>query len=179
MTSEEQAAFEQKIKAYVGRRVGKIREAKDAVNQPMIRHWCEAMGDTNPAYTDPEWAANSRRGGIVAPPAMLYCWTQEGYGMLMRGREHSEQTELEELFNSNGFFGVVATDVTQEYENEARLGDVILEETVIESVSDQKKTALGTGYFYQTLSRFTNQDGTLIGTQTFRVLKYKPAKKSD
>ena len=33
------------------------RAAPDPVNQPMIRHWVEAIGDTNPIYTDAAAAA--------------------------------------------------------------------------------------------------------------------------
>jgi hypothetical protein len=38
------------------------------VNQPMIRHWAAGLEDRNPVYTDPAFAAESRFGGIVAPP---------------------------------------------------------------------------------------------------------------
>ena len=33
----------------------------------MIRHWCDAVGDTNPVYTDPDAAAKSAHGQIIAP----------------------------------------------------------------------------------------------------------------
>ena len=52
--------------------------ARDPVNQPMIRHWCDAVGDRNPCYTDPAFAAKSVHGGIVAPPTMLQAWTMPG-----------------------------------------------------------------------------------------------------
>ena len=38
------------------------RAAPDPVNLPMIRHWTQAMGDTNPIYTDPGAAAASVHG---------------------------------------------------------------------------------------------------------------------
>ena len=49
--------------------------APDVVNGQMIRHWCAAMGDSNPVYQDAEAAKNSIHGGIVAPPAMMNAWT--------------------------------------------------------------------------------------------------------
>src|SRR5688572_15099352 len=52
--------------------------ARDAVNAAMIRHWCDAMSDANPVYTDPAYAARSLHGGLVAPPAMLDAWTMPG-----------------------------------------------------------------------------------------------------
>ena len=71
MTPEEIAAFEARIRAYVGREMGPPRRGHDDVNLAMIRHWAEVTGDRNPAYTDAEFAANSSRKGIVAPPTML------------------------------------------------------------------------------------------------------------
>ena len=62
MTPEEQKAFEEQVYAYVGREVCPRTAARDAVNPAMIRHWTEAMGDTNPVYFDKKWAAGSSRG---------------------------------------------------------------------------------------------------------------------
>ena len=44
----------------------------------MIRHWCDAVDDRNPVYTDAAYAAKSCHGGIVAPPAMLQAWSMRG-----------------------------------------------------------------------------------------------------
>ena len=52
--------------------------ARDPVNQPMIRHWCDAVDDRNPVYTNPEFAKASVHGGVVAPPTMLQAWTMPG-----------------------------------------------------------------------------------------------------
>ena len=175
MTPEQQAAFEEKIYAFVGREVCPRTPAKDPVNGPMIRHWAEAMGDENPAYLDAEWAANSRRGGLIAPPAMMYVWNQEGFPVATVGRPPDAQSELVELFNANGFTGVLGTNVRQEYHKEAGPGDTVYMEMTIDSVSEQKATARGIGYFFETLASFSNQDGELIGSQRFRVLKFIPA----
>ena len=64
------AALEAEFAKYVGKAVGPPEVARDPVNEPMIRHWCEAMGDANPVYTDADAAAKSVHGGIVAPPTM-------------------------------------------------------------------------------------------------------------
>lgn len=41
-----------------------------------IRHYANGFGDDNPLYTDPEYAAGSRWGGVIAPPGFL-----EGAGL--------------------------------------------------------------------------------------------------
>ncbi|MGE0715037.1 MAG: MaoC family dehydratase N-terminal domain-containing protein [Alphaproteobacteria bacterium] len=37
-----------------------------------IRHYAHGIGDDNPLWCDPEYAAKARYGGIVAPPAFLF-----------------------------------------------------------------------------------------------------------
>ncbi|MCA9772585.1 MAG: bifunctional MaoC family dehydratase/OB-fold nucleic acid binding domain-containing protein, partial [Myxococcales bacterium] len=68
-----------------------------------------------------------------------------------------------------------ATNCEQEYRRYVRPGDRIITRTVIESISDEKKTALGDGYFYNTRTTFTDQNGDELGWMTFRVLKFKSA----
>lgn len=174
MTPEEQQAFEDKIYAYVGVQVCPPTPAKDMVNETMIRHWTEVMGDTNPAYTDSGWAANSKRGKTIAPPAMMYVWNQEGFAVAASGRPSDPQTDLVEFFNENGYTGVLGTNVTQQYFKEVSPGDQVFVEMLIDTISERKATARGTGYFFETLATFTNQDGEKIGTQRFRVLKFIP-----
>src|SRR5262245_1176910 len=37
-----------------------------------IRHYAHGIGDDNPLWCDPDYAARSRFGGIVAPPSFLF-----------------------------------------------------------------------------------------------------------
>jgi uncharacterized OB-fold protein/acyl dehydratase len=174
MTPEEQKAFEDKIYAYVGREVCPRTAAKDAVDHAMIRHWTEAMGDTNPAYRDESWAEASSRGRTIAPPAMMYCWNQDGFEVVVSGRPANAQSDLVNLFNEYGFTGTLGTNVRQEYFKEVAPGDTVYMEMVVDSVSEQKATARGIGYFFETLATFSDQHGDNIGTQRFRVLKFIP-----
>ncbi len=85
--SEDKVALDEALQACIGKPVGPFH-GWDPVNETMIRHWCDAMGDDNPVYTDPEAAAQSVHGGIIAPPAMLQAWTMRGYrGRHAPGRE--------------------------------------------------------------------------------------------
>src|SRR5256885_10580777 len=99
----------------VGRPWGPPFKAWDAVNQAMIRHWCDAVGDTNPVYTDPAAAAASVHGQIVAPPTMLQAWTMKGL-VPPPSDGGGAQEELMGLLDSAGFTSVLATNFDQEYE---------------------------------------------------------------
>ncbi len=173
MSSDNISAFEEKIQAFVGRECGSST-AKDAVNKAMIRHWCEVMGNSNPDHLDEAEAAAGSRGALVAPATMLFAWGQAGYAVAAQGREQDPQTQLFDLFDEHGYVGVVATNTTQEYDREVRLGEVVHARTVIDNISERKKTGLGEGYFYETVTEFTNQDGDPLGRQSFKVLKYCP-----
>ena len=178
MTPEQQKAFEAQLYTYVGQPVCGRTAAKDPVNQAMIRHWAEIMGDQNPAYHDADWAATSRRGKVIAPPAMMYVWGQEGFAVTT-GRPPDAQSKLVNLFNDNGYIGTLGTNVKQEYCREVSPGDTVYMEMVIDSISEQKSTARGIGYFFETLATFSDQHGTVVGTQRFRVLKFVPAQQQE
>ncbi|WRZ96035.1 OB-fold domain-containing protein [Streptomyces sp. NBC_01007] len=152
-----------RLKGYEGRAATVGGVGKDPVNAPMIRHWCEAMGDAHPAYDGPD---------AVAPPTMLQAWTMGGLGG-HPGRAGAYD-ELLRLLDGAGYTSVVATDCEQEYLRPLRPGDEITFDAVIESVSDRKTTKLGTGYFLTTRMDI-RAGGELAGTHRFRILKYVPA----
>jgi hypothetical protein len=45
--------------------------------------------------------------------------------------------------------------------------------TVLESVSPQKQTRIGPGYFVTWVTTYT-VDGEVVGLQRFRILKFRP-----
>ncbi|MFB7605707.1 bifunctional MaoC family dehydratase N-terminal/OB-fold nucleic acid binding domain-containing protein [Streptomyces gardneri] len=153
----------ERIAAYEGRSAATAGVGKDPVNLPMIRHWCEAMGDAHPAYEGP---------GAVAPPTMLQAWTMGG--LSGHGDRSEAYDELFALLDGAGYTSVVATDCEQEYLRPLRPGDAITFDAVIESVSPRKTTKLGTGHFVTTRMD-VRADGELAGTHRFRILKYAPA----
>nr|WSZ16068.1 OB-fold domain-containing protein [Streptomyces canus] len=154
-----------RLKAYEGCPAAVAGVGKDPVNLPMIRHWCEALGDTNPVYTGSD---------AVAPPTMLQAWTMGG--LTGHTGRSSAYDELLALLDESGCTSVVATDCEQEYLRPLRPGDRITFDTVIESVSGRKTTRLGTGHFVTTRTDVRVGE-TLVGTHRFRILKYAPAQR--
>ncbi|MFF4318610.1 bifunctional MaoC family dehydratase N-terminal/OB-fold nucleic acid binding domain-containing protein [Streptomyces sp. NPDC001568] len=161
--AQEADPFHERLKAFEGRPAATAGRAKDAVNEPMIRHWCEAMGDTNPAYTGPD---------AIAPPTMLQAWTLGG--LSGHTDRSSAYDELLGLLDGAGCTSVVATDCEQEYLRPLRPGDTVTFDAVIESVSARKTTKLGSGHFVTTRMD-VHANGELAGTHRFRILKYAPA----
>jgi uncharacterized OB-fold protein/acyl dehydratase len=160
------------LQRFVGASAGPPVEARDPVNLPMIRHWCDAMGDQNPIYTDPVAAAASIHGEIVAPPAMLQVWTMRG---LARSSTPTQGLgELLAVLDGAGFSSVVATNSDTEYLRYLRLGDVLTLSAVFEDISPRKRTALGDGYFITSRQLWHDQHGELVGSMRWRILKFQP-----
>jgi uncharacterized OB-fold protein len=171
MTAEELRAA---LDAWIGRE-GDPAVARDAVNPAMIRHWCDAVGDENPVYTDREFAAKSVHGAIVAPPTMLQAWTMAG---LRRPAPASDEPsplgEVMRLLDAAGYTSVVATNCRQEYYRYLREGDWLSCTTRIAKVSDEKKTALGVGRFIDEEMIYRDAAGDEVARMTFRILKFVP-----
>lgn len=106
MSASSKEELERKLAGYVGLEIGPPRLAPEPVNEPMIAHWCEAMGDGNPVYTDAEAARRSVHGGIVAPPTMQQAWGLAGIEMASPATMRPDkQTELHALLGEHGLHG--------------------------------------------------------------------------
>ncbi|MDW4910612.1 bifunctional MaoC family dehydratase N-terminal/OB-fold nucleic acid binding domain-containing protein [Streptomyces sp. ADMS] len=154
----------ERLAAFEGRPAVVGGVGRDAVNEPMIRHWCEALGDSSTAYAGPD---------AVAPATMLQVWTMGGLSG-NPGRSAAYE-ELLALLDGAGCTSVVATDCEQEYLRPLRPGDRIAFDSVVESVSGPKTTKLGTGYFVTTRTD-VRVGGEPVGTHRFRILKYAPVR---
>jgi uncharacterized OB-fold protein/acyl dehydratase len=142
------------------------------VNEPMIAHWCDAMGDENPCYTDAGFATQSVHSGIVAPPAMLDVWDRPG--LVFRRDSASPRTQVfQELFGA-GFDSIVAVNTELEFVRYVRPGEVLSNAEILDDISPEKRTARGPGHFVTTRHRFTNEDGDHVGDLMFRILVFRP-----
>ncbi|MEV7094450.1 OB-fold domain-containing protein [Amycolatopsis sp. NPDC051045] len=147
------------------------RPARDPVNQAMINNWVEAIGDANPAYTDPEYAASSVHRGLVAPPAMAQVWTMNG----LHGTRADDDPlgAMMAVLDEAGFTSVVATNSEQTYHRYLRPGEHVAATTELESVIGPKKTALGEGWFVTTRTTWS-VGAEAVAEMVFRVLKFRP-----
>jgi uncharacterized OB-fold protein/acyl dehydratase len=159
---------------------GPPQTARHPVNAPAIADWCDAMGDGNPVYVDEEAAAKSRHGGIVAPPATLDIWDRPGLPAQPRWRPADKppaedpRSKVLRLLEDAGYVGVVAVNSELEVARYLRPGDILRNTQILEDVSEEKQTALGTGFFVTTRQRYETVDGEHVGDLLFRILKFKP-----
>jgi hypothetical protein len=141
----------------------------------MIRHWTQAMGDTNPIYTDAGAAAASVHGRLVAPPAMVQVWTMGGLRPAPdAGGDSGDPLGLmTAVLDDAGFTSVVATNSEQEYYRYLRPGERLTVRSSLEGVTGPKQTALGEGWFVTTRSTWYAGDEA-VAAMRFRVLKFRP-----
>ncbi len=175
MDENEKKAFEAELRRFVGRAIGPVVTGRDPVNEPMIRQWCDAMGETSPIHLDREAARKTIHGDLVAPPTMLQAWVMEGWAMHEGYDEpKNEQHRLHKFLADHGYTGVLGTNTEESYTRYLRLGETVRAETVIAEISDEKATGRGIGYFITTRTRFTDAQGEELGSMSFRVLRFKP-----
>ena len=181
MSEDAKARFRAELDTLVGQATGfgGPQLAPDEVNLPMIRHWCDAMEDRNPVYLDAKFAAKTRFKQIVAPPVMLQTWTMARpkiSGIAERGGVPFELTSKSplSLLDDAGFVGTLATNSEFEIERYVHLGERLTSTTHIESISDEKRTAIGPGHFVTWVTDYKVESGEIVGRQRFRILKFKP-----
>jgi len=173
--------LDERLQELVGKPIGDggPNHGPDPVNLPMIRHWAAAFEDANPVYTDPDAAARSRFGEIVAPPLMLQTWTMATpiiTGIRERGGSPVEggRAAIISVLDEAGFVGTLASNSEFEIVRYLHVGDEISATTVLESVSPEKQTRIGAGHFITWVTTYADQNGDVVGRQVFRILKFRP-----
>src|ERR1700683_1396106 len=142
------------LRALIGRPAHDRAVARDAVTASAIRTWCDAMGERNPVYLDRAAALVAGHADVIAPPAMLQVWT-------MPGLEPDRPLRA----------------------GPARAGDLGGDRLVAEdeyiTVSGEKPTRLGPGFFVTNRTTYSRDDGAIVGRLTTTVFHFVPAPVSD
>ncbi|PZT89964.1 MAG: DNA-binding protein [Gordonia sp. (in: high G+C Gram-positive bacteria)] len=148
---------------------------RDPINTPMINNWTEALGDTNPIYSDDAAARAAGHDGVVAPPAMAQVWTMRGLGGVRA--EDDPLGQVTEILDQAGYSSVVATNCDSTYRRYTRPGEHVTIEAALTDVVGPKQTALGEGWFFTTKNIWKVGD-EVVAEMDFRILKFRPAEKS-
>lgn len=159
------------VRALVGKEYGRVY-AWDKINAPMIRQWCEIMG------VDP--ARYIAEGAVIAPPAMLQVWCMEGLiaNNYPPGSTKENPYEALVMMEAHGVASVVAVNSELTFGRDVLEGERLYYSTRLDSISEQKTTGLGTGYFVTLCMTFFSEKATgdeEVGSLLFRVFKFNPA----
>lgn len=146
------------------------KELKDAIgveSEPVTKEiekgaiikFAEAIGDSNPIYTDEESARKTKYGGIVAPPTFL----RSIDGFLGPSRANVETP----------YSAVVDGGSEWEYFEEIRPGDLI---TVTKYLSDlqEKDGKLGNMLIMVNEKKYVNQFNKIVALQRTTSISYEP-----
>lgn len=168
------------VASLVGRPAHQTCVARDEVTSAAIRTWCDAMGERNPVYLDRDAARAAGHDDVIAPPAMLQVWTMPGLepdrpltaGPAREGDlDETARRDLAEL----GYSGTLAAVVEQQFDAPLRVGDRVVATDEYISVSEEKRTQLGPGFFLTSRIEYTTVDGRSIGALTASVFHFAPA----
>ncbi|MFC2027295.1 MaoC family dehydratase N-terminal domain-containing protein [Chloroflexota bacterium] len=161
------------LKAMIGE-VSQVLKSNDDVNKAMIRHWCEALEDNNPLYTDEGYSKKSEYGSIIMPPAMV----QSHCLPVMWPKKQTPPDPLAKamkICTEAGYSAIVGISISYEFYRPLYPGDQIRYRIKLANASSEKTTKLGQGYFVTSEYSYTNQNGEAISTQFLTVLAYKPS----
>ena len=155
------------------------------VSHVQIMYWCDMVEDSNPQYTDGEYARKSRHRGVIAPPMGLITWTsgRAGHQGVDSSSPDGNFPERKpwpprKPMKGGGFKSppgtreTIAQGSVQTYGKTIRPGDVIYQTNEVVNCSPRKNTKLGPGFFQTNLTTFYNQNDEVVGTNLFTLLRY-------
>jgi len=112
-----------------------------------IRHWAHGVGDDNPLWLDEEYARQTRYGGIIAPPSILYACDRIASGYV------------------GGLPGVQAmySGTNWEWFKTIRVNDKIEAISMLKDLVEKKSEFAGLAIQQIYETDFINQDGETVG----------------
>ncbi len=131
-----------------------VTKGRYPVEYDPIRRFCQMTGDRNPLFLDPEYAAKTRFGSVICPPALVHLFAGVGW---------PTQTinEFLALMPALGDRPVNLT-VEAEWYKPVRVGDQLYEKMRLVDVY-MKPTKLDPKTFWFVVETIiTNQDGDVV-----------------
>ena len=133
---------------------------------------CASVENGNPIYWD-DAAAAEITDGPIAPPTLLSAWMRPHHWSPGRVEEHLPLKVHFDLKAKLGLPEAVMTDNTMVFHTPARPGDVVTTGQRLRSVSGEKTTKLGTGRFWVIDVEYRNDEGELLGVESYTGFGYR------
>lgn len=135
---------------------------------------CASVENGNPLFWD-EQTARELTGGFVAPPTMLSVWFRPHFWAPGRTKQIQPLQVHFDLKEKFGLPEAVMTDNTIEFHTPVRPGDRLRTRQILRSVSPMKETKLGIGRFWVIDVEYLNQNGELVGKESYTGYGYRRA----
>ena len=138
---------------------------------------CASVENGNPLFWD-DGAAERLTGGPIAPPSTLSLWFRPHH---WQPDQSAPRLPLQVHFDLKAALDLpeaIMSDSEVAFHEPVRPGDVISTSQVLRSLSEPKTTKLGTGRFWVIDVPYRNQDGGLVGVETFTGFGYRRAEPS-
>lgn len=178
-----EAQLRERLKPYMHRQ-GPLRWSARPIELAPVWNFCEAVEDGNPVYWDPDFAAKTRFGRLIAPPQALMALSMGPWWLpeFLRKREEERERELgpspmmqaHAVVREFGF--TTATNVTREEEYLAPFGPGdgrIGQRDQLIDVSPIKQTRVGRGVFLTTeIEYIVESDQRLVAKARNVLLMY-------
>lgn len=148
----------EELKKWVGR---EVQLGTGAVEAGAIARFADAIKDPNPLYRDPEYAAGTPYGGIIAPPTFIHSFRDVGYALFRP--EPMPWANATRLNGGNEF----------EYFEPLRPGDVITGVAKLAEIYGRHSSRLGPMVIYVSEMTYTNQHNKVVGKQRSTGITYE------
>lgn len=147
---------------------GETNVAEIDVNAPMIQYYCATVEDANPSYWSEDFAAR-QWGGLISPPSMLHSW------ILPLPWRPDGARQIKSLSLSVPLPGDKPINVSSEAEFfiPIRVGDRLRSTDELISISEEKRTKVGTGHFVETRTTVRNQRDEVVARVTNILFRYR------
>ena len=146
--------------------------AEFPVERGYVWTMCASVENANPLYWD-DAVADEVTEGPIAPPTMISVWFRPHHWAPGRSEQRLPLKVHFDLKDRLGLPEAVMTDNTIVFHEPVRPGDVLTTRQILRSVSDEKKTKLGTGRFWVIDVEYTNQRGALVGVESYTGFGYR------
>ena len=133
---------------------------------------CASVENGNPLFWD-DTVAEELTGGPIAPPSTLSLWFRPHH---WQPGPMSARPPLQVHFDMKEAFGLpeaIMSDYVMTFYDPVRPGDRITSGQKLVSVSDAKTARVGTGRFWVIDVEYRNQDGHLVGVETWTGFGYR------
>ena len=136
------------------------------VNATQIWQWCSVMGEQQVRYqTGPDQ---------VAPLAMMQMWTmRDYYDRYAPGSTSDRPYQVFDDMTDMGYDSNVAVSYDIEFVRHLRVGEWPRHYTTVVSISDQKTTSLGVGYFVTERVEYTTDTAEVFAYANITYFQYR------